>query len=77
MDALNLPRPAWMTEDLILLEEQVRRFMAAEFAPHLERWSDAGMYERAVWTKAGEAGLLCAGSRRNTAAPAARSRTRP
>jgi len=60
MDALNLPRPAWMTEDLVLLEEQVRRFLAGEFVPQLERWAEDGQYERAVWTKAGEAGLLCA-----------------
>jgi acyl-CoA dehydrogenase len=49
-----------MTEDLVLLEEQARRFIAAEFAPQVERWNEAGMYEREVWTKAGEAGLLCA-----------------
>jgi acyl-CoA dehydrogenase len=60
MDALNLPRPAWMTEDLVLLEEQARRFIGDAFAPHIERWNEAGMYEREVWTKAGEAGLLCA-----------------
>ena len=60
MDALNLPRPAWMTEDLVLLEEQVRRFLTGEFVPQLERWAEDGQYERAVWTKAGEAGLLCA-----------------
>jgi acyl-CoA dehydrogenase len=60
MEALNLPRPKWMTEDLVLLEEQARRFIAAEYAPHLERWHEKGMYEREVWTKAGEAGLLCA-----------------
>ncbi len=60
MDALNLPRPAWMTEDLVLLEEQASRFIAAEFVPHLERWNEEGMYDRAVWAKAGEAGLLCA-----------------
>jgi acyl-CoA dehydrogenase len=60
MDVLNLPRPAWMTEDLVLLEEQARRFFAAEFVPHLERWSQDGIMDRAMWTKAGEAGLLCA-----------------
>jgi acyl-CoA dehydrogenase len=60
MEALNLPRPHWMTEDLVLLEEQARRFIAAEYVPHLERWHEQGMYEREVWTKAGEAGLLCA-----------------
>ena len=56
MDALNLPRPAWMSEDLVLLEEQARRFIADEFAPHLDRWHEKGIYERDVWTKAGAAG---------------------
>src|SRR5580765_3873496 len=60
MNALNLPRPEWMTEDLVLLEEQARRFIADEFVPHLDRWHEAGIYDRDVWTKAGEAGLLCA-----------------
>jgi acyl-CoA dehydrogenase len=60
MDALNLPRPAWMSEDLVLLEEQARRFIADEFVPHLDRWHEAHIYDRDVWTKAGEAGLLCA-----------------
>src|ERR1700757_3484502 len=60
MDALNLPRPPWMTEDLVLHEEQARRFIADEFAPHVDRWHEAGIYEREVWTKAGSAGLLCA-----------------
>src|SRR6186997_1159272 len=60
MNALNLPRPDWMTEDLVLLEEQARRYIADEFVPHLDRWHEAGIYDRDVWTKAGEAGLLCA-----------------
>src|SRR5215467_3086618 len=60
MNVLNLPRPAWMTEDLVLLEEQARRFIRAEFTPQLDRWNEKGMYEREVWTKAGTAGLLCA-----------------
>src|SRR6202166_930760 len=58
MPAINVPRPAWMTEDVVLLEEQARRFMRAEFTPHLDRWHAQGMYEREVWTKAGAAGLL-------------------
>src|ERR1700716_556023 len=60
MTALDLPRPAWMSEDVVLLEEQARRFMQSEFTPHLDRWHEQGMYEREVWTKAGAAGLLCA-----------------
>jgi long-chain-acyl-CoA dehydrogenase len=59
MDVLNVPRPAWMTEDLVLLEEQARRFIATEYAPHLDRWNEEGMYDREVWSKAGAAGLLC------------------
>jgi acyl-CoA dehydrogenase len=60
MNAFNLPRPAWMTEDLVLLEEQARKFLEAEFVPHLEEWHEKHMYPREVWTKAGQAGLLCA-----------------
>src|SRR5689334_1098027 len=60
MDALNLPRPAWMSEDLVLLEEQARRYIADEFVPNLDRWHEAHIYDRDVWNKAGEAGLLCA-----------------
>jgi acyl-CoA dehydrogenase len=60
MTPLNLPRPAWMTEDLVLLEDQARRFMLAEFVPNLDKWHDEHMYPREVWTKAGQAGLLCA-----------------
>ncbi len=59
-DILNLPRPAWMSEDVVLLEDQARRFIAAEFVPHLEKWHEDHFYPREVWTKAGEAGLLCA-----------------
>ena len=35
MTAISVPRPAWMTEDLVLLEEQAQRFIADEFVPHL------------------------------------------
>jgi alkylation response protein AidB-like acyl-CoA dehydrogenase len=58
MSPLDVPRPDWMTEDVVLLEEQARRFIDAEFVPHLDRWNERGMYEREVWTKAGAAGLF-------------------
>jgi acyl-CoA dehydrogenase len=48
-----------MTEDIVLLEEQARRFIAAEYVPQLEAWNAVGMYGREVWTNAGAAGLLC------------------
>ena len=70
-DVLNLPRPAWMSEDVVLLEETARRFIAAEYGPHLEKWHEDHFYPREVWTKAGTAGLLCLRCRRNMAVPAA------
>jgi acyl-CoA dehydrogenase len=60
MEALNLPRPAWMTEDLVMLEEQARRFIGAELVPQVERWHENGIMDRTAWTQLGEAGLLCA-----------------
>jgi acyl-CoA dehydrogenase len=60
MSAIDVPRPSWMTEDLVLLEEQANRFVQTEYAPHLEQWHEAHMYPREAWTKAGQAGLLCA-----------------
>jgi len=60
MDAINVPRAPWMSEDLVILEDQARRFIATEFVPHLDRWNEQGIYDRSVWTRAGEAGLLCA-----------------
>jgi acyl-CoA dehydrogenase len=59
MNELNTPRPAWMAEDLVMLEDQARRFIDAAFVPHLDRWNEEGMYSREVWTQAGAAGLLC------------------
>ena len=43
MNPLNLPRPAWMTEELVLLEEQADRFLKAEFVPHVDKWHEDKM----------------------------------
>ena len=61
LNVLNVPRPSWMTEELVILEEHAARFLEAEFVPHMERWHETGIMEREFWTKLGEAGLLCAG----------------
>src|SRR5438067_6252143 len=60
MDSLQVPRPSWMSEDLVLLEEQARRFLASELVPHVDKWTEDGMMERSGWDKIGQAGLLCA-----------------
>src|SRR5438876_5156396 len=61
MESLQVPRPTWMTEDLVLLEEQAQRFLASELVPHVEKWTEDGIMERSAWDKLGQAGLLCAG----------------
>ena len=38
--------------------DTVRRFLAAEIAPHLDRHEANGIVEREAWEKAGAAGLL-------------------
>jgi acyl-CoA dehydrogenase len=50
-----------MTEDLVLLKEQARRFIASELVPHVEKWHEQGMMDRKVWNELGAAGLLLAG----------------
>jgi alkylation response protein AidB-like acyl-CoA dehydrogenase len=46
-------------EDHHAFRDQVRRFMNRELLPHMDRWEEEGIIDRAFWTKAGEAGLLC------------------
>ena len=77
MESLQVPRPAWMTEDLVLLEEQARRFLASELVPHVEKWTEDGIMERSAWDKLG-AGRTAVRRRcrKNTAARAAASRMR-
>jgi len=53
-------RSPWMTEELTILGDQVRRFLEKEFVPHRERWDREGIVDRDAWRRAGEAGLLCA-----------------
>ena len=48
MNPLNLPRPAWMTEELILLEDQADRFLKNEFVPHIEKWHEEKIFPREI-----------------------------
>lgn len=57
-DALQIPRPAWMSEEHDMLEDHARKFFAKEFSPNLDAWSEDGIMPREVWNRAGEAGLL-------------------
>ena len=64
MDALSIPRPAWMTEELVLLEDQARRFIDAQFTPHLDRWSEEGLppFGLGLGLSTGEAAAALLGS---------------
>lgn len=59
-DPLNVQKPDWLDqEDVNIFYEAVRGFVEKECLPHGERWEKEGMVDREVWTKAGEAGILC------------------
>ncbi len=47
-----------MNEELILFRDNVRRFIAAEIAPHYEQWEQAEIFPRQLWHKLGQQGLL-------------------
>jgi acyl-CoA dehydrogenase len=47
------------SEHHVQFRDTVRRFLEREVAPHHARWEEQGYVDREVWTKAGEAGMLC------------------
>lgn len=51
---------AWMDEELALLRDSARRFFERECVPQEARWRAQQHADRDIWTKAGQAGLLCA-----------------
>src|SRR5580704_471174 len=57
---MERPRSPWMNAELELHRDNVRRFIKAEIAPKQEQWRAQQHVDRAVWSKAGELGLLLA-----------------
>lgn len=51
---------SWMDADLEMLRDTARRFFENECVPHEQRWTEQHHADREIWTKAGQAGLLCA-----------------
>lgn len=45
--------------EMELFRDSARKFFQTEIRPHSERWREAGIIDREVYRKAGEAGLLC------------------
>ncbi len=58
--ALNVPAPAWMNEELRLLDDAFATFLEREIAPSYEAWVEAGCVSREAWRTTGENGFLCA-----------------
>ena len=52
--------PPWMTPDLVLFGDAIRRFFDNEVIPHEDRWRAQRHPDREIWRKAGEIGMLCA-----------------
>lgn len=51
--------PRWITDELAMFRDTVRKFVEAEIAPHEDRWRKQGHVDPALWRKAGAIGLLC------------------
>jgi len=58
-DCAVIPR-SWDTPELESFRDSVKKFVAAEVAPHAERFRQQQHVDRALWHKAGELGILLA-----------------
>ncbi|MFN3713528.1 MAG: acyl-CoA dehydrogenase family protein [Alcanivoracaceae bacterium] len=47
-----------MTPELSLLQDQLRRFLEREVAPHYQQWERAGLMPRGLWRTLGAQGFL-------------------
>jgi acyl-CoA dehydrogenase len=56
---LDTSRRTAFTQEHEMFRDQVRRFFERELVPHLDRWEGEGIVDHDLWTKCGEAGLLC------------------
>ena len=50
----------WMSSELAVYRDTLRRFIETEIVPHEERFAKQQHVDRALWSKAGELGVLCA-----------------
>ncbi len=50
----------WISGDLEMFQDGIRKFVERELAPHEERWWKQQYIDRDVWYTAGKMGMLCA-----------------
>ena len=51
-------RYPWMTDEIALFREQVRRFAQTELAPRLPGWRAQGRIDADIWRRMGELGMM-------------------
>lgn len=51
-------QPDWLTEDHRSFGESVAKFLAQEYEPHRDAWTEARQVPHAFWEKAGALGIL-------------------
>ncbi len=54
-----IPQTIYAGSEHQAFRDTVRRFIDREIAPHHDQWEKDGIVSRALWTRAGAAGLLC------------------
>jgi len=61
MPAIQVPKSSWRDdEELEIFDRSVREFFSREATPEkMAKWRPNGVVDRDMWTKAGQAGLLC------------------
>jgi acyl-CoA dehydrogenase len=60
MDFMSEIRSPWITDDLAIFQDAIRKFIERELVPNEERWCKQQHVDREAWRKAGEIGMLCA-----------------
>ena len=58
-EILGVATPSWETEDVAMLKDMATKWLETEVAPRYEEFEKQEIVDKAVWRKAGEAGLLC------------------
>lgn len=55
---LRMHRYPWMTDEIALFRDQVRRFAETELAPRLDDWRRQGRIDDDAWLRMGELGMM-------------------
>ena len=73
MTVLNIEPPAWMDDELTMLDDAFTRFLEREIAPDYESWVEAGSVSGKPGRRPAPAASSVRRCRRSTVRPAAAS----